>query len=185
MRICVERPSDLTEENLTKIFRHFFKEPSLKVELLSEKKNEKFIGDLDNFQSEINKWTVRIVREGQTPTNLSFIMKTTGGSKLQKFNSRVQRQFFSECFWYKHALPVGFRIKWFLNYYPQISLHARFCLLISQKSTASAPAGITASVTTRTASGPTGWTSTAAPWSARCTTRTSRASSSWRTSGIK
>ena len=116
MLICVKKPSDLTEENLTKIFCHFFQEPSLKVELLSEKKNEKFIGDLDNFQSEINKWTVRIVREGQSPTSLSFIMKTTGGSKLQKFNSRVQRQFFSECFWYKHAFPVGFRTSDSFNY---------------------------------------------------------------------
>ena len=111
MKISVERPSDLTEENLTKIFCHFFQEPSLKVELQSEKKNEKFIGDLDNFQSEINKWTIKIIREGQPPTNLSFIMKTTGGSKMQKFNSRVQRQFFSECFWYKHAFPVGFQTR--------------------------------------------------------------------------
>ena len=107
--ISVEKPTDLTEENLTKIFRHFFQEPTLNVELLGEKKNERFIADKENFQSEINKWTIRILREGQEPTDLSFIMKTTSGSKFQRFNSRIQRQFFSECFWYKHAFPVGFQ----------------------------------------------------------------------------
>ena len=108
--MSIERPSELTQENLIKIFRHYFQEPSLNVELLGEKKNEKFIGDKENFQSEINKWTITILREGQLPTSLSFIMKTTSGSKFQKFHSRVQRQFFSECFWYKHAFPVGFQI---------------------------------------------------------------------------
>ena len=122
--MSIERPSELTQENLIKIFRHYFQEPSLNVELLGEKKNEKFIGDKENFQSEINKWTITILREGQPPTSLSFIMKTTSGSKFQKFNSRVQRQFFSECFWYKHAFPVGFHtlLQFFLN----ISLSARF-----------------------------------------------------------
>ena len=108
MKISVERSSDLTEENLTKIFKHYFQDSSVKVELLSEKKNEKFIADKENFQSEINKWTVRILREGNPPEDLSFIMKTSHGTKLQKINSRTQRQFFTECFWYKHAFPVSF-----------------------------------------------------------------------------
>ena len=99
----------------------------MKVELQSEKKNEKFIGDLDNFQSEINKWTIKIIREGQPPTNLSFIMKTTGGSKMQKFNSRVQRQFFSECFWYKHAFPVGVVFfKLFFEYFSLLGFDCNF-----------------------------------------------------------
>ena len=55
MKISVERSSDLTEENLTKIFKHYFRDSSVKVELLNEKKNEKFIADKENFQSEINK----------------------------------------------------------------------------------------------------------------------------------
>ena len=106
-KLCVEKMSDLTEENLSKIFRFYFRDASVKVKILSG--NEKFIGDLENYQSEIARWTVRVWRgrdTDQQPADLSFIVKTSLGGGFAKFNSRITRQFFTETFWYKHALPV-------------------------------------------------------------------------------
>ena len=94
---------DLTEENLTKIFKEYFQDPQLKLKVVSGKKN--FLSQNDQFQSDIKKWELLITRDGQEK-QISFIAKTTAESSFQKFNTRIARQFFTETFWYKYAFPV-------------------------------------------------------------------------------
>ena len=59
-KICVEKMSDLNDENLSKIFQFSLRDASVKVKILSG--NDKFIGEQDNYQSEIAKWSVRVWR---------------------------------------------------------------------------------------------------------------------------
>ena len=94
---------DLTEQNLTKIFRHYFQDDRVVVKIVKD--NETFIGKNDGYQSEIKKWTAEISGGGEK-RELTFIVKTSLQSSFNKINSRLARQFFSETFWYKHALPV-------------------------------------------------------------------------------
>ena len=101
--VKVEKISDLTEENLTKIFQEFFKDKTLSLEIL--KGQHDFLGKNDQFQSDIKKWEVKIKKNGEE-RKLSFIAKTTTELTLQRWSTRLTRQFFTETFWYKYALPV-------------------------------------------------------------------------------
>ena len=103
VRIKVEKSSDLTQENLTKIFQHYFQDKNLSLEILTGKQN--FLGQNDQFQSDIKKWEINIIRNGEKK-KLSFIAKTTTGEPFQQFNTRITRQFFTETFWYKFAFPI-------------------------------------------------------------------------------
>ena len=103
VKLKVERISDLTQENLNKIFQHYFQDKTLSVEIL--KGHQNFLGQNDQFQSDIKKWEVNIIRQGEKK-NLSFIVKTTTDSSFQQFNTRISRQFFTETFWYKFAFPT-------------------------------------------------------------------------------
>ena len=103
VRIKVEKISDLTHGNLTKIFQHYFKDKNLT--LIIKEGQQDFLGQNDQFQSEIKKWVVNIKRNGETK-EMSFIAKTTTDKPFQQFNTRISRQFFTETFWYKFAFPV-------------------------------------------------------------------------------
>ena len=97
----IEKISDLTEINLAKIFQKYFKDKSISVEIVKGQHN--FLGKNDQFQSEIKKWEVNIVTNGQGK-KLTFIAKSTPDSKFQQWCTRLTRQFFTETFWYKYAL---------------------------------------------------------------------------------
>ena len=45
----LKSPSDFTEENLTNLFRKYFDDQTLSLEILDE--DQKFLEDNDNFQS--------------------------------------------------------------------------------------------------------------------------------------
>ena len=45
----LKSPSDFTEENLTNLFRKYFDDKTLSLEILDE--DQKFLEDNDNFQS--------------------------------------------------------------------------------------------------------------------------------------
>jgi len=96
-------PEDLTHENLTRVFQEYFQDKNLTMTVLTSQ-NE-FLGQNDQFQSDIKKWEVEILSCGEKKS-LSFIVKTTVGNAFHKFNTRITRQFFTEIFWYKFAFPV-------------------------------------------------------------------------------
>ena len=104
-KICVQTPADLTEENLTKIFQYYLRDEKVRVKIVQG--DETFTGKYDGFQSEIKKWTIELEGGNVEKKQLVFIVKTTLKSQFHGFNSRLARQFFSETFWYKHALPVN------------------------------------------------------------------------------
>ena len=83
----LKRPSDLTEQNLTKIFRKFFNDTSLRIEIQDD--NQKFLEDNDNFQSEIKKCQLKL--EGAACRDLdrefSVIIKTSLLGSGSLFNS--------------------------------------------------------------------------------------------------
>ena len=102
--VKVERISDLTPGNLTKIFQHYFRDKNLALEITKD--SHDFLGQNDQFQSEIKRWEVRVQSSNGTTQNVSFIAKTTVEKGMQQFNTRITRQFFTETFWYKYAMPV-------------------------------------------------------------------------------
>ena len=53
----MKKLSDLTEQNLTKIFRKYFEDQTLSIKILEE--NQKFLGANDNFKSDIKKFHLR------------------------------------------------------------------------------------------------------------------------------
>ena len=73
----LKKPADLTEPNLTKIFRNYFNDKSLSVEIQDD--NQKFLEDNDNFQSGIRKCQLKI--QGAASPDLdrefSIIIKTS------------------------------------------------------------------------------------------------------------
>ena len=102
----VHTAKDLTEETLSDIFSDYYaSDASDGVDVKIRADNQTFTADDDGLQSDIKKWTVDI-NLGDENRELSFIVKTSLTSSFHKFNSRISRQFFSETFWYKHALPV-------------------------------------------------------------------------------
>ena len=104
VKICVQESSDLTQDNLNKIFQYYFQDNSATVTV--KEGGEVFVGKNDQLQSDIKRWTVSVARKDESDVEISFIVKTTLTTSFHRFNSRIARQFFSETFWYKHALPV-------------------------------------------------------------------------------
>ena len=104
----VHTAKDLTEETLSDIFSDYYaSDASDGVDVKIRVDNQTFTAEDDGLQSDIKKWTVDISwTVGDENRELSFIVKTSLTSSFHKFNSRISRQFFSETFWYKHALPV-------------------------------------------------------------------------------
>ena len=102
-RACVTDFSHLTRENLTTIFQHYYRSPSLGLTVLSEGK--RFTGLNDQFQSEIEKWLVKVWEVGGQEREVSLVAKTVAPTNFQKWGQRLTRQFFTEVFWYKYALP--------------------------------------------------------------------------------
>ena len=62
--------SDLTEENLSTLFRKHFSDQNLSVEIQDE--NKKFLDENDNFQSEIRKCHLRIKNSMRSDINRDF-----------------------------------------------------------------------------------------------------------------
>ena len=103
IEVILEKLSDLTQENLEYMFRKYYRDENLSIKIITGQQD--FLGQNDQFQSEIKKWTISIDKNGEK-RELSFIGKETVNKSLQLFNTRVTRPFFTEVFWYKFAFPV-------------------------------------------------------------------------------
>ena len=94
---------DLTEENLTNVFKEHFDSKALSVSVKEGAKE--FTGVNDQFQSEIRKLKVKVKRkEGkEEEEEMILVVKTTPRSAFQRFTQRVARPFLSEVMWYCQA----------------------------------------------------------------------------------
>ena len=95
---------DLTEENLTNVFKEHFDSKALSVSVKEGAKE--FTGVNDQFQSEIRKLKVVKVKrkEGkEEEEEMILVVKTTPRSAFQRFTQRVARPFLSEVMWYCQA----------------------------------------------------------------------------------
>ena len=73
-KISVQKSSDLTQDNLDKIFQHYFQDDSVTVTV--KERGEEFVAKNDQLQSDIKRWTVSVSRREAPDVEISFIVKT-------------------------------------------------------------------------------------------------------------
>ena len=84
---------DLTETNLTNIFREHFDSTTLSV-TVKEDANDHFVSDLRKLALKIKR------KDREEEEKLSVVVKTTPQTAFQRFTYRVVRPLLSEVMWY-------------------------------------------------------------------------------------
>ena len=104
MTSSVTQLSDLNKATVQKILREFFKDPDL---LVTETTSlDEFLGDNDNFASEIKSWSVTVTSKDSSSNRISFVIKSSTESPLLKRFTTFVRPFAKELFWYRKVLPA-------------------------------------------------------------------------------
>ena len=105
---------DLTETNLTNVFREHFDSTTLSV-TVKEDAN-------DHFVSDIRKLALKIKREDrEEEEKLSVVVKTTPQTAFLRFILRLSRPFLTEVMWYSVALPS------LAVHYPEVATISPVC----------------------------------------------------------
>ena len=95
---------DLTETNMTNVFRKHFDSTALSVTLKNDARE--FTGLNDKFSSDIRKLELKMRRgDGAEEEELSVVVKTTPRTAFLRFIFRLGRPFLTEVMWYCEALP--------------------------------------------------------------------------------
>ena len=105
---------DLTETNLTNVFREHFDSTTLSV-TVKEDAN-------DHFVSDIRKLALKIKRkDSEEEEKLSVVVKTTPQTAFLRFILRLSRPFLTEVMWYSVALPS------LAVHYPEVTTISPVC----------------------------------------------------------
>ena len=111
---------DLTESNLTNVFREHFDSTTLSVTVNEDAR--KFTGLNDQFMSDIRKLNLKMKKEGEEEEKeVSVVVKTTPQAAFLRFVHRITRPFLSEVMWYCQALPS------LAVHYPELSNISPVC----------------------------------------------------------
>ena len=90
---------DLTETNLTNIFREHFDSAALSVAVKEDAKE--FTGLNDNFGSDLRKLELKMKKDDkEEEEELSVVVKTTPRTAFQRTAQHIFRPFLSEVMWY-------------------------------------------------------------------------------------
>ncbi len=101
----------LSNENIEAIFQNYFKDKSVKVVSVDRKQGDVVEGINNNFQSELEKWTISFNKNKddkneESGRTIGIVVKSTIPTWFQKFTAKVHLTFLREVFWYTKALPI-------------------------------------------------------------------------------
>ena len=111
---------DLTETNMTNVFRRHFDSTSLSVTVKDDARE--VTGLNDRFASDIRKLALKMKRDDwMEEEELSVVAKTTPQTAFLRFILRLSRPFLTEVMWYCEALPS------LAAHYPELTTISPVC----------------------------------------------------------
>ena len=111
---------DLTETNMTNVFRKHFDSATLSVTVAEDARE--FTGLNDQFSSDIRKLELKMKRDdGVEEEELSVVAKTALQTGAFRFLFRLTRPFLTEVMWYCEALPS------LAAHYPELTTISPVC----------------------------------------------------------